>query len=119
MRAVSRKLAPTPRTGSLTAHVKAQAHHFQRRRRPPRGALLGKVTATGEYRLSRCGANDGSQVPDAILLEPVDATAADVEAAIAIAGEFNPGRHLRRGPHGRRAEAVLRTKDIYFRNVIG
>jgi hypothetical protein len=46
----------------------------------PRGALLGKITATGKYILSLAAAADGSQVPDAILLEPVDATAADVPA---------------------------------------
>jgi hypothetical protein len=53
-----------------------------------RGTLLGKITATGEYVLSLAAAADGSQVPDAVLLETVDATAADVVAAIAVAGKF-------------------------------
>ena len=32
------------------------------------GAVLGKVTATGKYRLSLAASNDGSQTPAAILL---------------------------------------------------
>jgi hypothetical protein len=55
----------------------------------PRGALLGKITATGKYILSLAAAADGSQVPDAVLLEPVDATAADVPGAVALAGKFS------------------------------
>jgi hypothetical protein len=34
----------------------------------PRGALLGKITASGKYVLSLAAANDGSQVPDAVSL---------------------------------------------------
>jgi hypothetical protein len=57
-----------------------------------RGTLLGKITATGEYVLSLAAAADGSQVPDAVLLETVDATAADVDGAIAVAGKLrDPG----------------------------
>lgn len=40
-----------------------------------RGAVLGKVTATGQYVLSVAAANDGSQTPVSILAVDVDALA--------------------------------------------
>lgn len=54
-----------------------------------RGAVLGTVTASGKMILSLSAAGDGSQVPNAILAEDVDATAADVEAMVYLTGEFN------------------------------
>lgn len=55
-----------------------------------RGAVLGKVTATGKYKLSASGASDGSQVATAILAEKTDATSADVtNVAVYIKGEFS------------------------------
>jgi hypothetical protein len=85
-----------------------------------RGSLLGKVTATGKYILSLAAASDGSEVPDLILLEPVDASAADVNAAVAIAGQFAiQGVTFGAGHTAASTEAVLRTKDIYLSNVIG
>lgn len=56
----------------------------------PRGAVLGKVTASGKLVLSTAAANDGSEVPYAILADDdVDATAADVEAMAYFNGPFN------------------------------
>ena len=43
----------------------------------PRGAVLGKITASAKHTLSLSGASDGSQVPVCILAEATDATAAD------------------------------------------
>jgi len=54
-----------------------------------RGAVLGKITVTGEYILSLSAAVDGSQTPDAILAQPINATAADKEALAYFTGEFN------------------------------
>jgi hypothetical protein len=54
-----------------------------------RGALLGKITASGKYVLSLAGAADGSQTPVAILAEDVDATAADKGGIAYISGDFN------------------------------
>jgi hypothetical protein len=42
------------------------------------GAVLGKVTASGKYKLATAGAADGTEAGAAILLQEVDATAADV-----------------------------------------
>lgn len=85
-----------------------------------RGSLLGKITATGKYVLSTSAAVDGSEVPDVILLEPVDATAADVEAAIAISGDFGiQGITFGAGHTAASVEAACRDKGIYLENVIG
>lgn len=85
-----------------------------------RGTLLGKITASGKYVESLAASADGSEVPDAILLEPVDASAADVNAAIAIAGEFaSKGVIFGAGHTLASTEDVLRTKDIYITTVIG
>lgn len=45
------------------------------------GAVLGKVTASGKYVLSDPAAADGSETAVAVLLTPVDATAADAEGS--------------------------------------
>lgn len=54
-----------------------------------RGALLGRVTATGKYILSLAAAADGSQTPVAILAEDADATSADQSTVAYLTGEFN------------------------------
>lgn len=55
----------------------------------PRGAVLGKITASSKYNLSLSGASDGSQTPDLILAEPCDATSADGKALAYSRGDFN------------------------------
>ena len=54
----------------------------------PQGAVLGQITATGAYVLSTTTATDGSEVPVAILAQPIDATS-DVEGHLFLTGEFN------------------------------
>ncbi len=55
-----------------------------------RGAVLGKVTATGKYILSAAGASDGSETPVAILAEDTDASGSDVtNVPVYIRGDFN------------------------------
>ena len=44
------------------------------------GALLGRITASGKYILSLSAASDGSQTPDLVLAQDVNATGGDVEA---------------------------------------
>ena len=50
------------------------------------GSVLGKITATGKYKLAVVGAVDGSAVAVAVLLNPVDATAADATGVILARG---------------------------------
>lgn len=44
------------------------------------GAVLGKITASGKFNLSLSAAVDGSQTPNMVLAQDIDATAADKEA---------------------------------------
>ncbi|AKM11632.1 hypothetical protein AB433_07550 [Croceicoccus naphthovorans] len=44
------------------------------------GAVLGKITASGKYKLSASAAGDGSQTPALVLAQDVDASGGDVEA---------------------------------------
>lgn len=53
-----------------------------------RGALIGKITASGKYTLSTAAATDGSEVPDLILAEDCDATAAEKPALAYSRGDF-------------------------------
>lgn len=46
------------------------------------GTVLGKVTATGKYIRSVRTADDGSETPVAVLRNPADAAAADVQAVV-------------------------------------
>lgn len=55
------------------------------------GAVLGKVTASGKYVLSLQASADGSETPDLILLEDVDASGGDKEALAAERGDFIEG----------------------------
>jgi len=55
----------------------------------PRGAVLGKISATGKYVLSDTGAGDGSEDPVLVLAEAVDASGGDRTSAIYETGEFN------------------------------
>jgi hypothetical protein len=54
------------------------------------GAVLGRITATGQYVLSQVEAGDGSEVPDAILAEAVDTTSVDVLATPISLGSLTP-----------------------------
>lgn len=53
-----------------------------------RGALLGKITATGKLTLSLSASGDGSQNPYCILAENCNAVA-DSICAVYLAGEFD------------------------------
>lgn len=53
-----------------------------------RGAVLGRITASGKYILSAAAAGDGSEVPDLILAEDVDAGSADAQALAYARGDF-------------------------------
>lgn len=54
-----------------------------------RGDVLGRVTASKKHIHSLSAAVDGSQTPDAILVEDCDATAGDKQALVYLSGEFN------------------------------
>lgn len=54
-----------------------------------RGAVLGKITASGKYTLSLAAAADGSEDPAAILAIDCNASAGDKSTKAFFMGEFN------------------------------
>lgn len=54
-----------------------------------RGAVLGRVSADGKFALSVAAAGDGSEVPEAVLVEDADPSGGDVSALVYLSGEFN------------------------------
>lgn len=59
----------------------------------PKGAVLGRVTASNKYRTSASASSDGSQVIQPVVLKyEVDATDGDVDADVYIAGKFDPSQ---------------------------
>ena len=54
-----------------------------------RGTVLGKVTATGKYKVVNSANADGSKVADCILADDVDTTTGDVTAVAYRTGHFN------------------------------
>lgn len=53
-----------------------------------RGTVLGKITSGGKYVKSLSASSDGSQTPDMILVEDVDATSGDASAIVYARGDF-------------------------------
>jgi hypothetical protein len=83
-----------------------------------RGTLIGVKTADGKGLRSLTAASDGTQSAYGILLEDVDATSADKNAAVALFGEINSGAMiLGTGWTVATAKAALRTLGIYLKTI--
>ena len=52
----------------------------------PVGAVLGRITVSGKYKLSTSSGSDGAQTAAAVLLYATDATAADQKAIVIVRG---------------------------------
>jgi hypothetical protein len=52
----------------------------------PVGSVLGKITASGKYKLATSGGADGAQTANAVLLYAVDATLADATGIVVVRG---------------------------------
>jgi hypothetical protein len=52
----------------------------------PVGAVLGRITASGKYRLATSGGSDGAQTAAAVLLYAVDASATDAIGVVVAHG---------------------------------
>ena len=50
----------------------------------PVGAVLGRITASGKYKLATSGGTDGAQTASAVLLYAVDATLADATGIVVV-----------------------------------
>jgi len=52
----------------------------------PVGAVLGRITASGKYKLATSGGSDGAQTAAAVLLYAVDASLADAVGIVLVRG---------------------------------
>ncbi|MCV2876356.1 head decoration protein [Rhodobacteraceae bacterium XHP0102] len=52
----------------------------------PVGAVLGRITASGKYKLATSGGSDGAQTAAAVMLYATDASDADQEAVVLVRG---------------------------------
>ncbi len=52
----------------------------------PVGAVLGRITASGKYKLATSGGTDGAQTAAAVLLYAADATTADTAGLVIVRG---------------------------------
>jgi len=52
----------------------------------PVGAVLGRITASGKYKLATSGGTDGAQTASAVLLYAVDASLADAVGIVLVRG---------------------------------
>lgn len=57
-----------------------------------RGAVLGRITASGKLTQSLAASGDGSQVPVSVLAVDVDATSGDVAASDYVSGAFDSSK---------------------------
>ncbi len=79
------------------------------------GAILGKVGADGTYKLSTASASDGSEVPSAILLEDVDASASAMEVPVLLGGKVDENLLVLGSGHTLDSiRNTLREKNIYL-----
>ena len=84
-----------------------------------RGALLGKVAATDKFKLCDSAAADGSENPQGILAEDIDASAADQISTYYLAGEFNEAAIIFGGSDDADTHrAVLRDLNIYLKAAV-
>jgi len=83
------------------------------------GALLGAITASGKYKLSASAASDGSEKPDLILAEDIDATGGDRQALAYARGDFNANAiNFGAGHTADSVREALRTKGITLLPVV-
>uniref|UniRef100_UPI0040488462 head decoration protein n=1 Tax=Yoonia sp. TaxID=2212373 RepID=UPI0040488462 len=52
----------------------------------PVGSVLGRITASGKYKLATSGGSDGAQTASSVLLYAVDATLADATGIVVARG---------------------------------
>jgi hypothetical protein len=84
-----------------------------------RGAVLGKITASGKLTLSTTAANDGSQVPSVILADAVDASGGDKAAGVYLTGEFNASKLILGAGHTVASiKDTLRDAGIFLKTAV-
>ncbi|HEJ5828900.1 TPA: head decoration protein [Pseudomonas aeruginosa] len=81
-----------------------------------RGAVLGRLTASGEYQLAASAATDGSQTPVAILDEDIDTSAGPAPGVLMLTGEVrSDALHLGTGHTIGSVSEALRPLSLFVR----
>ncbi|MFV0626610.1 MAG: head decoration protein [Alphaproteobacteria bacterium] len=81
-----------------------------------KGTILGKIKSTQKYVPLNLSAEDGSQIPEAILAEDVE-SGSEVEAIIYLTGEFNASSLVvNSGSDVASMRDALRAKSIFIKN---
>jgi hypothetical protein len=84
-----------------------------------RGEVLGKITTGGKLAASLLASDDGSETPDCIAAETVDASSADKPIAVYLTGEFNSAAMtIGTGHTAASIKDGLRGKGIFLKTVI-
>lgn len=82
-----------------------------------RGHVMGKITTGGKYKGYASASTDGSEIARAILVDDVDASAADQKAVVYVHGEFNSNALIFTAPADATAGiASLFTAGIFCTN---
>ena len=84
-----------------------------------RGTVLGIISATKKHVISLSAAGDGSEIPDMVASDDIDASAVDVKGVAYIKGEFN--QNAMTFGTGHTAEStftVLKDKGIILRDSV-
>lgn len=81
-----------------------------------KGSLLGKVSASGKYKLVDAANSDGSQVASLVLAEDVDTSSADINAVAYKSGVFRYGAlQVAAGDTVDAHKDELRDVNIYYK----
>lgn len=81
-----------------------------------RGAVLGQLTAGGQYKLSASAATDGSQTPVAVLDEDIDTTEGALPGVLMLTGEVRgDALHLGTGHTIASVADALRPLSLFVR----
>lgn len=84
-----------------------------------RGAILGRVTADGTFKLCDATAKDGSENICAILVEDVDSGSGAAPGVVYFEGEFNAAALVvKAGENIGVYRWPARAMGIYFRNIV-
>lgn len=84
-----------------------------------RGAVLGKITASGKYSLSVAAAVNGSEDPDAIAAVDVDATGADADIVVYVGVDVNENKlNFGAGHDAASVRDPLRAKGVWLHSAI-
>ncbi|MBU68547.1 MAG: head decoration protein [Cupriavidus sp.] len=84
-----------------------------------RGAVLGRITASGKYTLALSASSDGSQTPVAILADDADGSAGDVVGGVYLMAEVNGAALiLGAGITLAAAKTALRSVGIFVKTAV-